>query len=223
MSNAMKDLNPHDFVITRKRKKYRFALFHNSPLCLEVEQWDGSYHPSVLELGAGTGSFSVSLASTTPSTRYLAVDVKADRLQTGARLATEKNIKNIRFLRARAEQLHDSMAAGSFDAIWLTFPDPFPKERSSKHRLTHPKYLALYHKLLKPGGKLYFKTDAVALFDWSLEQLAEANWQIHALSFDLHKSNESESVKTPTTYETRYIAEGKKICFVAATPPVATA
>lgn len=219
MANTMKNLNPQDFVITRKRKKYKFAKFHNSPLCFEFEQWDKTYRPSVLELGAGNGSFSVSLASEAPNELYLAVDVKADRLQAGARHADEKNIKNIRFLRARAEQLIEALEPGSLETIWLTFPDPFPKERSSKHRLTYPKYLALYRKLLKPGGKLYFKTDAVALFDWSLEQLAEANWQIHALSFDLHKSNENEQVKIPTTYEKRYIAEGKKICFVEATPP----
>lgn len=217
----MKNLNPHDFVITRKRKKYKFAIFHNSPLCFELDEWDKAYQPSTLELGAGTGLFSISLAQAGPGTLHLAVDVKADRLQTGARRASDENIKNIRFLRARAEQLLEALASQSLDTIWLTFPDPFLRERSSKHRLTHPKYLALYQKLLKPGGRLYLKTDAVALFDWSLEQLAETGWQIHALSFDLHKSNENALVKTPTTYEKRYVSEGKKICFVAATPPTA--
>ena len=30
----MSFVDPNQFIITRKRKKYKFALFHNSPLCL---------------------------------------------------------------------------------------------------------------------------------------------------------------------------------------------
>ena len=55
--------------------------------------------------------------------------------------------------------------------MWITFPDPFPKQRSAKNRLTHPTFLRMYQRFLAPGGALYFKTDAHDLFIWSLEQL----------------------------------------------------
>lgn len=219
IASAMNQLHPEDFIITRKRKKYKFALFHNSPLCFELGEWRKSFQPTVLELGAGTGKFSVALAVSNPSKKHVAVDVKADRLQTGARQAAEQNMVNLRFLRAHAQQLRDILQPHSLEAIWLTFPDPFNKERSAKHRLTHPKFLDLYAELLKPTGKVYLKTDAVALFDWSLEQLADAGWHIQDLSFDLHHSNASDIAKTPTTYEQRYVREGKKICYVVAPPP----
>lgn len=215
----MNELNPQNFIITRKRKKYRFALFYNNPLCFEFEEWQPEFVPTILEIGAGTGKFSVALACRTPKEMYLAVDVKADRLQTGAQLANEQKLTNIRFLRARIEQLEEVVKAHSLSAVWITFPDPFAKDRSSKHRLTHPKYLELYSQLLKPGGRIYFKTDAVALFDWSLEQLADAGWKIHNLSFDLHQSAVSDVAKIPTTYEMRYVGDGKKICYVEAGPP----
>lgn len=218
MASAMNNLNPNDYIITRKRKKYKFAVFHNNPLCFELEKWQPEFTPDVLEIGAGTGKFSVAQAENAPGTLHLAVDVKADRLQTGARLAEEKGLTTLRFLRARAEQLAEIIPAHSISTIWLTFPDPFPKERSSKHRLTNPTYLALYKQLLKPGGKLRFKTDAVALFDWSLEQLADEGWNICNISFNLHKSTVDELAKTPTTYEQRYVREGKKICYVEAEP-----
>jgi tRNA (guanine-N7-)-methyltransferase len=213
-------LDPNEFVITRKRKKYKFALFANSPICFEVDDWPGTSQPDVLEMGAGTGLFSVALAENSPKKRFVAVDVKADRLQTGARLATEKNLENIQFLRARADQLPDLLQPGSFEKIWVTFPDPFPKDRASKHRLTHQKFLSMYQRLLKKDGTLYFKTDAKNLFDWSLEQLVVAGWRIEELSFDLHESDLSGDYKTKTTYEARYMNEGIKINFVKATPPV---
>lgn len=212
-------LNPKDFIITRKRKKYKFALFQNSPLCFELDEWQGQPAPDTLEVGAGTGLFGVALAAALPEKRVLAVDVKADRLQTGARRAQEEGLSNVQFLRARADQLAEVITPHSLDAVWVTFPDPFPKERSAKHRLTHPHFLSVYASLLGPEGALYFKTDAQALFTWSLEQLVQERWSIAELSFDLHESKLLELYKQKTTYEARFTAEGLPTHFVRATPP----
>jgi tRNA (guanine-N7-)-methyltransferase len=215
----MSQLDPEEFIITRKRKQYKFALFHNNPLCFEVEEWEDDPQPKSLEMGAGTGLFSVAFAEQSFGTQYVAVDVKADRLQTGARQAVEKELANIRFLRARADQLPELLSPHSLKDIWITFPDPFPKARYAKHRLTHSQCLRLYAGLLQEGGALYFKTDAKNLFDWSLEQLVAEKWKIEELSFDLHESDLPATYKTKTTYEVRYMNEGFKINFVKAMPP----
>ncbi len=209
-------LDPNEFIITRKRKKYKFALFANSPLCFEREDWPPGKKSTVLEVGAGTGLFGVTLAQADPQASVVAVDVKADRLQTGARAAESEGLANISFLRCRVDQLSDLLVPQSLDTIWVTFPDPFPKDRSSKHRLTHPNYLTVYKQLLKPGGSLYFKTDAKELFDWSLEQLVAGGWCVKELSFDLHESKLHDSYKVMTTYEKRFTGEGIKINFVKA-------
>lgn len=215
----MSQLDPEEYIISRKRKKYRFALFANSPICFEAEQWTGDFQPDVLELGAGTGLFCRALASREPAKRFLAVDVKADRLQKGAGYALDESLGNIRFLRARADQLRGLLAPKSLNRIWITFPDPFPKTRSAKHRLTYPRFLELYADLLKEDGAIYFKTDARDLFDWSLEQLVHEGWRIEELSFDLHDADMAEQYKIQTTYEQRFVHEGLKIHFVKATPP----
>lgn len=215
----MTQLNPDDYIITRKRKKYKFALFANSPLCFEAEEWAGQAPAEIIELAAGTGLFGVSLAEATGK-QTLAVDVKADRLQTGAREAAVKELTNMRFLRARIEdQLADLLEPHTVEQLWVTFPDPFPKKRSAKNRLTHPKFLELYQQLLAPTGALYFKTDAHDLFTWSLEQLVQEGWTIAELSFDLHDSPLHESYKVMTTYERRFVSEGLPTHFVRATPP----
>ena len=215
-------LNPDDFVIARKRKKYKFAKFHNAENCFEFDEWRDFYqqrHPSVsrLEIGAGTGLFSVELAARYPDKLFAAIDVKADRLQKGAYTALEKGLSNIYFIRARADQVGDLFALSTLVKIWVTFPDPFPKKRAAGRRLTHPYFLRRYAQLLQPGGELLFKHDDRDFFCWSLEQLVAEKWQITELSFDLHESSLDDEYKIMTTYEQRWLNEGKAINFVKAT------
>jgi len=215
-------LNPDDFVIVRKRKKYKFAKFHNAENCFEFDEWRDFYQqrqPSVsrLEIGAGTGLFSVELAARYPDKLFAAIDVKADRLQKGAYIALERGLKNIYFIRARADQIGDLFALSTLVNIWVTFPDPFPKKRAAGRRLTHPYFLRRYAQLLQPGGELLFKHDDRDFFCWSLEQLVAEKWQITGLSFDLHESSLDDEYKIMTTYEQRWLNEGKAINFVRAT------
>ena len=214
-------LNPDDFVIVRKRKKYKFAKFHNAENCFEFDKWRDFYQqrqPSVsrLEIGAGTGLFSVELAARYPDKLFAAIDVKADRLQKGAYIALERGLKNIYFIRARADQISDLFALSTLVNIWVTFPDPFPKKRAAGRRLTHPYFLRRYAQLLQPGGELLFKHDDRDFFCWSLEQLVAEKWQITELSFDLHESSLDDEYKIMTTYEQRWLNEGKAINFMRA-------
>jgi len=222
-------IDPNDFIITRKRKKYKFAKFTNSPLCSEFDEWQRQ-SVDVIELGAGTALFLVELASRYPKQSFVAVDVKADRLQKGAYVAMERGLTNIRFLRARADQLLDCFEEGKASALWLTFPDPFPKARSARRRMTHPLYLGIYAALLRQGETLnrdkksefifdglYLKHDNLDFFHWSLEQLVAEKWHIQELSFDLHESELADDYKIMTTYETRWTGEGMKTNFVRAT------
>ena len=214
-------LNPDDFVIVRKRKKYKFAKFHNAENCFELDEWRDFYRqrqPGVsrLEVGAGTGLFSVELAARYLDKLFVAIDVKADRLQKGAYIALEKDLDNIYFIRARADQIGDLFALSTLVNIWVTFPDPFPKKRAAGRRLTHPYFLRRYAQLLQPGGELLFKHDDRDFFCWSLEQLVAEKWQITELSFDLHESSLDDEYKIMTTYEQRWLNEGKAINFVRA-------
>lgn len=213
-------LDPNDFVITRKRKKYKFALFANSPLCFEADEW--TKRPiDVVELGAGTGSFVVELAARYPQKTFMAVDVKADRLQYGAKQAEQQHFTNVFFVRARADQLHELFAPHSLETIWLTFSDPFPKKRSAGRRMTHGTYLDIYQKLLQSQGTLNIKHDSRDFFCWSLEQLVAKQWRLAELSFDLHDTEIADDYTIKTVYELRWLKEGSLINFTRALPPEA--
>ena len=214
----MTKLDPKDFIITRKRKKYKFAKFANSALCFELDDWKKAA-ADVVEVGAGTGLFSVELASLHPKKQFVAVDVKGDRLQKGAYEAESRGLTNVRFVRARADQLGEVIKARSVQQIWVTFPDPVPKKRSAGRRLTHSTFLYTYTKLLKKKGALYLKHDNRDFFTWSLEQLVTCRWRVDELSFDLHDSSLSDEYKIKTTYEQRWLDEGGTINFVRAVKP----
>jgi tRNA (guanine-N7-)-methyltransferase len=146
-------LNPKDFIITRKRKLYKFALFNNSSICFEFDEWQKSSETDNLEIGAGTGLFSEALAAQNPDKKFVAVDVKADRLVKGAGQAEADGLKNIRFLRARADQLTQAFSKNSIKYLWVTFPDPYPKSRNAGRRLTHSTFLKIYAELLAEDGE----------------------------------------------------------------------
>lgn len=208
-------MNPDDYIISRKRKKYRFAKFHNADNCFEFEEWT-KQSVDIIELGAGTALFGVELASRYPDKQFAAIDVKADRLQKGAHEAIDRGIKNIRFIRARADQIDELFMAASIEAMWLTFPDPFPRDRSQRRRMTHPIYLKKYKQLLGPSGAFYLKHDNPEFFRWSLEQLVQEKWQLKQLVFDLHNSELRGDSLVHTTYEQRWLKEGRTTSFLKA-------
>lgn len=223
---TMSKIDPDQCIISRKRKKYRFALFANAENCFELVEWAAAKckllseeQELVVEVGAGTALFLVEMAAQHPDKIFVALDVKADRLQKGAREAIDRGLTNIWFVRARADQLLEVVQTGTISEIWLTFSDPFPKDRDAKRRLSSPRFLALYREALGPHGRLLQKTDNHALFDWSLEQLVANKWQLRELSFDLHDSDLPEDYKILTTYERKWLGEGLKTYFVSAFRP----
>ena len=209
-------IDPKEFIITRKRKKYKFALFFNSPLCFEFDEWPRETAVDVVEVGAGNAHFLVEQAMRHPERIFAAVDVKADRLQSGARKAEELGLKNIYFIRARADQIDELFAKHSLSIIWLTFSDPFPRKRNAGRRMSHATYLKKYARVLKLGGDFILKHDNLDFFQWSLEQLVAERWRIVELSFDLHDSDLDEDYKVLTAYEKRWLGEGRRTYFVRA-------
>ena len=109
----------------------------------------------------------------------------------------------------------DYFAPGEISRIYLNFSDPWPKDRHAKRRLTSPVFLNVYDQILKPDGVIEFKTDNRGLFDYSLESIPEAGWDILASTLDLHHSDMAEG-NVMTEYETKFASEGKPICKLVA-------
>ncbi len=183
--------------------------------------------PIVLELACGHGHYTLGLAQNFPEKNFIGVDRKGDRIWKGASKAGEQKLKNVAFLRCLIEDLDEYFAENEVYEIWITFPDPFPKPSKANKRLTSPKFLDIYRKILKPGGKIHLKTDDAQLFYYSLEVAEATKCLIEEKNVDLHgqdRLNDAGSKKTDegfdplrgirTYYEDKFMKEGKNIFYL---------
>src|SRR5882757_5506480 len=124
-------------------------------------------HPIILELACGRGEYTVGLAKLFPQQNFIGIDVKGNRMYIGAKKCLEEKLANAAFLRTQIEMLPDYFSAGEVDEIWITFPDPQLRTSKAKKRLTHPRFLRLYQKILKHAGLIHLKTDSPALYTFT--------------------------------------------------------
>ncbi len=202
---------------TPKTPKYKeFAKFSNTFVFDEDSQHTNYFtdeRPLVLELGCGKAEPTTAFARKYPDKNFIGIDLKADRLWRPAKEALDQKLSNTVFIKMHMRFLDKAFKENSVSEIWLTFSDPYPKARQEKHRLTHPAFLRAYKKLLQPGGKIFFKTDNLDFFEWSLAQFAhDRGLVIEDLSYNLHSSNKiGEDAKVVTYYEQMFLNEGVKI------------
>ena len=161
----------------------------------------------MIEIGCGKGGFMLALAEKNPETQFVAIEKMSDVLLLAAEKIKKAELKNVKLLCADAETLSEYFEEGSVARIYLNFSDPWPRPKHAKRRLTAPKYLEIYKKLLAPDGAIYFKTDNRILFDYSLETLGEAGFKLEKLTYDLHNS-EYEKDNIHTEYENNFSAKG---------------
>lgn len=165
----------------------------------------------VLEIGSGRCGFIRGLASREPDAFFLGMERISTILARAVATFTEEE-KNVRLLRADALELLDIFDEGEIDALYLNFSDPWPKERHAHRRLTSDRFLPLYAKVLRAGGRLEFKTDNDELFAFSLESLPANGWDIIARTDDLHApGNPLADGNVMTEYEKNFSELGKKI------------
>jgi tRNA (guanine-N7-)-methyltransferase len=172
--------------------------------------------PITVELACGRGEYSVNLASIFPDRNFIGIDVKGDRLWKGSTWALDRGLTNVGFLRADILGLATFFAPGEIDELWITFPDPRPRKRDIKRRLTNGRYLDIYKSLIKPNGVVRFKTDNTALFDYTLEVLRERQ-DIENLQYthDLYTSElRAECYDIKTRYEEMFTAAGELIKYL---------
>lgn len=166
-----------------------------------------------LEIGAGKGGFAIEMARRNPEISYYAMEKVTDCVVLAAEAAKKcfgNDGSNLRFLINTADNLTKLFANGSFDRIFLNFSDPWSKKGYAKRRLTHRRYLAVYFNILRDGGKLSFKTDNDALFDFSLEEISAMGLTPSVITRDLHSSPYNEG-NVMTEYETAFSEKGKNI------------
>lgn len=173
----------------------------------------GNEKPIFLEVGMGKGKFITELAIRCPQNNYVGIEKYSSVLLRALEKREQmEEVDNLYFLRMDAEELPEVFGENEVSGIYLNFSDPWPKDRHAKRRLPSKEFLARYDKILKPEGKVEFKTDNRGLFDFALEQVKEAGWDLEACTFDLHHDETMMEGNIMTEYEERFSAQGNPIC-----------
>ncbi len=170
----------------------------------------GRTAPLHVEVGTGKGRFVSQMALRDSHVNYLGIERELEVIYYALEKAQEAEIANLRLMEADVARLEELFAPGEIDRLFINFCDPWPKKRHAKRRLTHVDFLALYRRVVKKGGEIHFKTDNRELFDFSLEQFAEAGLPMKDVTFDLVADARADNIMTE--YEEKFSGQGTPIC-----------
>ncbi len=166
----------------------------------------------VWEIGCGHGHFLTAYARAHPAQLCVGIDIEGGRIDRANRKRERAALANLFFLRAEARLFLEVMPlTARLAAIYLLFPDPWPKKRHHKHRLMQADFLSAVAPRMEPAARLYFRTDFKPYFDgtqallrahpdWRLDE-ADTPWQFeHETVFQsraLRHYSLSASVRRP--------------------------
>ena len=154
----------------------------------------GNKRPVRIEIGMGKGRFILNMAKAHPDINFIGIErYSSVLLRAVEKFDTEefRELKNVRFVCMDARNIADVFAEGEVEKIYLNF--------------------SRYEKVLPQGGTVEFKTDNTALFNFSLEQIKEAEWTVQAFTYDLHHNEEMNKGNIMTEYEEKFSQRGNPI------------
>ncbi len=205
-----------------QKKLIRFEAIKSFPNVLQypegmAERWAELFkndHPLTLELACGKGEYTVGLARMYPERNFIGVDVKGNRLYIGAKRCLGENLLNAAFLRTQIDQIATYFRPGAVEEIWLTFPDPQLRKSRATRRLTHPKFIRSYQRILRPGGLIHLKTDSPVLYRFTKWVADMYGLSVLEDSEDIYASPVREELTIRTHYESLDIAQSQRVHYL---------
>lgn len=211
-----------------QKKLKRFGEIKTFPNVLEYPEnmagnWGSFFknnNPVILELACGKGEYATGLAQLYPQKNFIGVDIKGNRIWAGAKFSMDNNLANVAFLRTQIHKIDTYFAINEIQEIWITFPDPQLRISKAKKRLTYPRFLRLYQKILQPGGKIHLKTDSPELYNFTKTVIDLYKLVLITDLNDVHKDGKvSHELSITTHYESLDIAESKRVFYICFSLP----
>lgn len=170
-----------------------------------------------VEVGCGKGKFTAETAQLNPDVLLIAVERCREAMVVAMEKAQSMGLHNVFYIDMDVANIEEIFAPEEIDRLFINFPDPWPRKKNAKRRLTHRSFLDKYCRVVKNGGEFHFKTDNAPLFEYSLEEFAACGLEVQNLTRDLHKDG---VVGVMTGYEEKFHALGTPInrCEVVCKP-----
>ncbi|AOZ97751.1 tRNA (guanine-N7-)-methyltransferase [Butyrivibrio hungatei DSM 14810] len=164
-----------------------------------------------IEIGMGKGRFLMDMAALNPDINYVGIEKYSSVLLRAIQKQEQLLLPNVKFIRMEAENITDVFAPSEVGKIYLNFSDPWPKDRHAKRRLPSREFLGRYDKILKKDGVVEFKTDNKDLFQFALDEVEPAGWNLDAVTYDLHHDETMNEGNVMTEYEEKFSSIGNPI------------
>ena len=122
----------------------------------------GRERPICLEYCSGNGAWIAHRAQVQPDYHWVAVERKFERVKKI--WSKIKNFQLSNLLAVCAEGYcvtHHYIPSSSVHAVFINFPDPWPKRRHAKHRLVQVSFVEEIHRILQVNGVFTMVTDDV--------------------------------------------------------------
>ena len=161
-----------------------------------------------VEVGCGKGKFTAETAQTNPQVLLIAVERCREAMVVAMEKAQSMGLKNVFFIDMDVAGMEEIFATDEIDRLFINFPDPWPRKKNAKRRLTHRGFLYKYCRTVRCGGEIHFKTDNAPLFEFSVEEFAACGLEVKNLTRDLHKDGITGIM---TGYEEKFHALGTPI------------
>ena len=170
-----------------------------------------------VEVGCGKGKFTAETAQANPDVLLIAVERCREAMVVAMEKAQTMGLTNVYYIDMDVAEIENIFAPGEIDRLFINFPDPWPRKKNAKRRLTHRGFLDKYCRVVKEGGEFHFKTDNAPLFAFSLEEFAACGLETKNVTDDLHKDG---VVGIMTGYEEKFHELGTPIhrCEVVCKP-----
>ena len=164
-----------------------------------------------IEIGCGLGGFILSLTKDNKDKFFLGVEINKNAFASCVKKLSfiKDEYSNFYIVNSPIEKLFEKLRDNQFDNIYINFPDPWPRKREHKRRLTYPTRLTEYNRILNKEGTIYFRSDNVVLFNDSVEYFNKSNlFNIKVISpFIVEKEN----IIPTTEYEQKFRAQNINI------------
>jgi len=165
----------------------------------------GRVAPLHLEIGFGDGEALLEMAAGNPGGDYLGAEVHRPGVGRALLQIEARGLANLRVCRADGARVLRALPPASLAAVYLYFPDPWPKKRHHKRRLLQAQFIALAASRLVRGGRFHFATD---WRDYALEALARLE-ECAALANCARPGRFSP--RPPTRPQTKFERRGRRL------------
>ncbi|MBD8066393.1 tRNA (guanosine(46)-N7)-methyltransferase TrmB [Devosia sp. PTR5] len=127
-----------------------------------------------IEIGYGGGEHLARKASEEPHTGFIGCEVFTGGIGKMVQAIAAGGLGNVRLFTDDALKLLMALPEASVDAVYLLYPDPWPKTRHHKRRFVSRTTLDELARVIRPGGHFFFATDIEDYANWTLAHIVRA-------------------------------------------------